>query len=293
MIAIIGGLGAALCWAVAMLTVARASRELGSWSTLAGVMVVGLVVAVPAIAIGSPPVAIKGADVMLMTVIGIANIAGLLFVYTALRGGNVSIVAPITSTEGAIAAVISVVLGEQLVPGAGLVLGAIVIGVFLASLESTDTEGAAPPDPGPAAFVHVSAVRTAALSLSAALAFGLNIYLVGLLGASLPAIWAALPARVVGTVAVALPLLVFGKLRITRSALPFVVAAGIGDVAGTVSLAVGAQDGIAVASVMSSQFAAIAAIAAVILFRERLNRKQIVGIALIAFGVAALSLVSG
>ncbi len=271
-IAILGGLGAALCWAVALLTVARASRELGSWSTLAGVMVIGLVVAVPAIAIGSPPVAIDAADLALMTLIGIANVAGLLFVYTALRGGNVSVVAPITSTEGAIAAVISVVLGEQLLPGAGLILGAIVIGVFLASLESKAREGEPPsPDTGPGAFVHVSSVRTAALALAAALAFGINIYLVGILGGSLPAIWAALPARVVGTLAVALPLLALRRLRMTRSALPFVVAAGVADVAGTVSLAIGAQDGIAIASVMSSQFAAIAAIAAVILFRERLN----------------------
>lgn len=299
MIAIAGGLGAALCWAFAIVTVARASRELGAWSTLAGAMVAGLVVAVPAIAILSPPVSIGAPEVLLMTFIGVINVVGLALVYTALRGGNVSVVAPITSTEGAIAAVIAVVLGEQLAPGAGLVLGAIVVGVVLASLERTDPavgETGDLTDDGTnglraKAFVHASPIRTAALALAAALTFGLNIYLVGVLGASLPAIWAALPARVVGTVAVTIPLFALGRLRMTRSALPFVVAGGVGDVAGTVSLAFGARDGIAIASVMSSQFAAFAAIAAVVLFRERLQRIQVVGIALIAVGVAVLAAV--
>lgn len=289
MIAILGGLGAALCWAFAILTVARASRELGAWSTLAGAMAAGLIVALPAIAILSPPVAIGGPDVVLMSLIGIVNVAGLVLVYSALRGGNVSVVAPITSTEGAIAAVIAVFLGEQLAPGAGLILGAIVVGVVLASLERTSLETEVASPTTSAGLVRVSAIRTAILALGAALAFGVNIYLVGLLGASLPAIWAALPARVVGTVAVTIPLLILGRLRMTRRALPFVIAAGIGDVAGTVSLAFGARDGIAIASVMSSQFAAIAAISAVILFRERLRRIQVVGIATIAAGVAVLT----
>ena len=40
---------------------------------------------------------------------------------------------------------------------------------------------------------------------------------------------------------------------------------------------------------LGSQFAAIAAIAAFVLFRERLARIQIVGVAVIAVGVAVLT----
>jgi drug/metabolite transporter (DMT)-like permease len=53
----------------------------------------------------------------------------------------------------------------------------------------------------------------------------------------------------------------------------------------------GAREGIAVASVLSSMFAPIAAIAAFVVFRERLGRRQIVGIVLIAAGVAALGFI--
>ena len=43
--------------------------------------------------------------------------AGLSMMYRALRLGKVGVVAPIASTEGAIAAVISIALGEQLTTG--------------------------------------------------------------------------------------------------------------------------------------------------------------------------------
>ncbi len=51
----------------------------------------------------------------------------------------------------------------------------------------------------------------------------------------------------------------------------------------------GARHGIAVSAVLASQFAAIAALAAALLFRERLGRTGIVGVVVIAAGVAAVS----
>ena len=283
MIAIVGGLGAALCWALGLLVTARASREIGAWSTLAGVMVVGLVVTVPLILLGGGAVTIGTNELAIMVVIGLSNVGGLLLVYTALRGGNVAIVAPIVSTEGAIGALIAVLAGEQIAPGSGPILAAIAIGVFLASRErSTETMvGNRPKD---------STIRTAALALGAAAAFGLNIYFVSVLGGALPAIWTALPARLFGAFAVALPLVLIGKMRVTRRAAPFVLVAGLAEVGGVVSLAIGAQDSIAVTAVMASQFAALAVIAAVVFFHERVTRSQAVGIALIAVGVAALTI---
>ncbi|MEK6720113.1 MAG: EamA family transporter [Chloroflexota bacterium] len=291
MIAILGGTGAALCWAVAVLTTSRAARLIGPWSTLAAVMAIGLVVTVPAMLISSGPVSIGTRELTLMAVIGASNVGGLFLAYTALRGGNVSVVAPILSTEGAIAAVIAVIAGEHLAPGAGPILGAIVIGVVFATREGTNPASAGSDEAtAEPVLPHAPPIRTAAVALGAAMAFGVNIYLIGLLGSSLPAIWTALPARVLGTVAVAVPLVALGRFRMTRRALPLVGAAGVAEVAGTVSLAFGARESIAVASVMASQFAAIAAIAAVILFRERLSRIQVLGIATIAVGVALLSI---
>ena len=80
-----------------------------------------------------------------------------------------------------------------------------------------------------------------------------------------------------------------GRLRLTRVALPFVVLVAVAEVVGTAVYAFGARDGIAVAAVTSSQFGAIAALVSVVAFGERLRRVQVVGIVVIAIGVATLA----
>jgi drug/metabolite transporter (DMT)-like permease len=90
-------------------------------------------------------------------------------------------------------------------------------------------------------------------------------------------------------VAVLLPLAATRTLRISRSALPFVLVSGLCEVGGAAAFVLGARHSIAVTSVLASQFAALAALSAFVLFRERLTRVQLAGIAIIAAGVAALS----
>ena len=64
---------------------------------------------------------------------------GLLCSYAALRAGMVGLVAPIISTEGAIAALLAIVAGEPLTAAAGAALALIALGVALA--------GASPSEP--------------------------------------------------------------------------------------------------------------------------------------------------
>jgi len=73
-------------------------------------------------------------------------------------------------------------------------------------------------------------------------------------------------------------------------AVPFVVASGLCEVLGFLAYTAGAQHGIAIAAVLSSQFASIAAVVAYLVFGERLARPQVAGVAAIIAGVAALSL---
>jgi drug/metabolite transporter (DMT)-like permease len=98
-----------------------------------------------------------------------------------------------------------------------------------------------------------------------------------------------LPPRLLGVAVVTLPLLAARRLQLTREALPFVVASGLAEVAGFVSYAVGARHGIAIAAVLASQFAALAALGAALVFKERLGRMGIAGIVAIAVGVAVVS----
>jgi drug/metabolite transporter (DMT)-like permease len=86
-----------------------------------------------------------------------------------------------------------------------------------------------------------------------------------------------------------IPLVLQGRLRVTRAALPLVVIAGVGEVFGSMLSAWGSRDSIAITAVMGSQFAVFAAIAAYFLFGERLGRLQIAGVVLIVAGVTVLA----
>jgi drug/metabolite transporter (DMT)-like permease len=125
--------------------------------------------------------------------------------------------------------------------------------------------------------------------VAAAVAIGWSLYAIGRVSVALPVVWALLPSRVIGVAVVTVPLALRSGLRMTREALPLVLVAGVFEVAGFALFALGARHGIAVSAVLSSQFAAIAAIAAYALFRERLSPIQLAGVAVIVAGVGTLS----
>ena len=277
MIAILGGLGAALCWATATLSAARASRLVGAPAVLAWVMLTGLSITAPIAAVSGIPDGLHGAELGWIVAAGAGNVAGLLLAYEAMRRGKVSIVAPISSTEGAIAALLAVATGEALGVSSAILLGLITAGVVLASLASTDEEGGG----------HT--VEATLLAAAAACSFGAGLFATARVSNALPLVWAVIPPRVVGVVVVALPLLVARRVRIEAAAVPLVLVSGVCEVAGFASFSLGARHGVAVSAVLGSQFAALAAVAAFVLFRERLRAVQIVGITTIALCVALLS----
>jgi drug/metabolite transporter (DMT)-like permease len=280
LIALLGGLGAAACWAATTLTASRASKLIDPASVLAWVMLVGFVVAVPLTFATGVPSGLGLPELGWLAASGAGNVGGLLFTYSAMRLGKVSIVAPVTSTEGAIAALLAVAAGESVGVGSGVMLLVIACGVALASTT-------------PAAGSHDHPLRATLFAFAAAFFFGAGLYSTGRVSESLPIPWALIPPRVLGVVAVALPLIATRRLRITRKALPFVVASGLAELGGFASYAVGARHGIAIAAVLASQFAALAALAAFVLFRERLTRVQLAGVVAIAVGVAVLSALRG
>jgi drug/metabolite transporter (DMT)-like permease len=64
---------------------------------------------------------------------------------------------------------------------------------------------------------------------------------------------------------------------------------GLSEVIGFTFFAIGAQYQVAITSVLASQFAPIAAVLAYVLFKERLGRLQITGVAVIVVAVAVLT----
>jgi drug/metabolite transporter (DMT)-like permease len=311
MTAILAGLGAAALWAAATLCSSRSSRMLGSRVVLAWIMIVGVAVGLPIAVVSPPPATIAPSTFALLLVSGICYVVGLQLTYAALRVGKVSIVAPIVSTEGAVAALISVALGDPIGLIAGVMLIAIAAGVVLSSIERARPEVAAgdfdvladaiddplpaigtPTAAGEPAAPPVDARRTATLAILAAVVFGIGLVAAGRSALIVPVSWVALAARLIGIVGVVVPLLIQGRLKVTRAALPLVVIAGIGEVIGSMLSAWGSRESIAITAVMGSQFAAFAAVAAFLLFKERLARVQLVGVVLIVAGVTVLAAVS-
>jgi len=112
--AIAGGLGAAGFWAIGTLCSSRASRLIGAGSALAWLMVIGLALIAPFLLMAGRPEDLGDASFVWLASAGVANLAGLACVFSAFRLGKVSVIAPIVSAEGAFAAVIAVIAGENL-----------------------------------------------------------------------------------------------------------------------------------------------------------------------------------
>lgn len=295
MLAIVGGLGAALVFATVTLCNSRSSRMIGPTQLLSWVMLIGLAIVLPLVVLEGVPDDLDGESGAWLAVAGIGNVVGLLLAYAALRVGKVGIVAPVIATQGAVAAVLAVVAGESIGVAAGVMLAVIAVGVVLAGLAGEDAkeaEGdeadapAAPRDPAARALARPHAILYA---LGAAFAIGWSLYATARASIDLPVVWALLPSRVIGVAVVTVPLALRTGLRMTREALPLVLVAGVCEVLGFALFALGARHGIAVSAVLASQFAAVAAVAAYFLFGERLARVQLAGVTLIVAGVGVLS----
>jgi drug/metabolite transporter (DMT)-like permease len=287
-IAILGGLGAAVMWASANLISSRSSRLIGAASTLAWMMLVGLAMATPLAVASGPLPPLTPALWAWAAGSGLGTVIGLFFFYRGLRIGKVGVVAALASTEGAIAAVMAIVAGERPNIPVIVMLFVITAGVATVALSSGETV-----EPYAKASAGHDERRAIIFGVAAALCFGLSIYSIGQLALSLPPFVALLPPRIVGVAGVWLPLALTGRLRMSRQAAPMVVVIGIAEVLGNASYIVGARESIAIAAVLASQYAAVAAVGAFVLFGERLSPSQRWGIVVIAAGIAVLTAVRG
>jgi len=243
-------------------------------------MLIGLVVTLPFVAVSGVPPAL-GESVGWLVVAGVGNVAGLVLAGLGYRVGKVGVITPILATEGAIAAVIAAILGESIAPIVAFLLLAIVVGVVISAIA---------PDPAP--LVHERPVLAVLLATGGAVTFGFSLYAIGSLSGDLPISWVLLPPRLVGVLVLTIPLVLARRLQITRSTVPHVVAIGFAEVIGFTCFAIGAQYQVAVTSVLASQFAPISAVMAYVLFKERLGRLQITGVAILVVAVTALSFAS-
>ena len=278
MLSIVCGFSTAIIFAIGTLASARSSRTLGAPQVVAWSSLVGLVLVGPFVLRDGIPTNLDRNAWLLLAIAGVGNVLGFTSVFLALRVGKVGVVSPIVATQGVFAAVLAAVGGKSIEPLIAFVLLAIVVGIIIAA-KSRD----------PAPIPNENNLRAALFASAGATFFGLSLFAVGMLSGLLPLAWLLLPGRAVGVLALAVPLIVASRLRVTKATAPLLALVGICDIAGITMYAIGAQQNIAVTAVVASQMAPMAAVLAYFIFGERLGKGQIVGLVVILSGVTVLS----
>jgi drug/metabolite transporter (DMT)-like permease len=289
---IVLGLTAAVCWGVADFCARFASRRIGAFRALFFMQVVGLIMmtaylesrgGIWATTQGWRPWA-------LAAFAGVLSTVGSLALYYAFQIGVMSIVAPISSSYPAITVALAYLSGERLLPHRAAGLGVTIAGVILAATSFSSATGdgvAATGSPHPHASKGVS------WAIAAAIAFGFMFWFLGFhvvpLTGSAFSVW-VIRLSTIGTLGIfAVP----GRqsLRPPRGSVWWlVVAIGVTDTVAYLANNAGLATGhVSVVSVLASLYGAVTVLLAWIVVRERLERSQWLGIALIFAGIVLVS----
>jgi drug/metabolite transporter (DMT)-like permease len=276
------GLLSAFFWGVPDVPLAVAVRRVGEMSVLVGSLAIGLVVATPVVlATGTPDLTQRG--VLLAAVAAAVTVAAYLTAFTAFQSCPVSVVTPILSCEGAVAAVIAVAGGEHLEASLVVLLALAVAGVVLV--------GAGGGDVGRAHWRGVAFVALAALLWGCVLALGSPV------SGELGVWWGFLLVRAFALVLAIGTAIVARKARAVIPAVraePWRIAAwGVGDAAAYLCFYLAVDRGpAAVADVLAAQFAVFGTLAGVLLLGERLRSRQWLGVAIVVLAVSGISATS-
>lgn len=274
------GIASAILWGSAGVFGGLAARRLGGFRTVAWGMLTGLVVAVPlALATGLPG---RTDPAALAAVAGVAifGLAGLFLVYAGMRRGSIAVVAPISATYGGVAAVLAIATGEPTSPFAIGGLALAVVGAVLAARGNVSGTGGSAGD-----------LRTAALLAGgAAVLWGLQLWLGALIREDVGSLWIVAGMRIAGVIAISIPVLARAPRVVDRGALPYAMAAGVGEVFGFTLFLIASGYGVAQAAVLTGQYGTVAALIGVLVLKERLRPVQMLGIALIVVAVVLLAI---
>lgn len=269
------GIGTAFSWAAATLLLAGAARDLAPLRF--ALLFVGYQVLI-IMPFGIAAAATQSWDASQLggvAVAGVLQAGGLVAYGQALKLSPVAVASALTSLEGVVAASLAIAGGEQ--------FGALTaIGLALASCGGLLLGGAAPDRAG---------LRGIGLALLTAVAFGTGFWLIdeaGLPNALTLLVFNAVAALTLGAVYAARS----PRARRARVATswPLIGAAAL-NLVGYLLFTLGAELGsLAITAVLASQFAVLTAIASYFLRGESLSRNQIISMALLAAGVAGVTL---
>lgn len=288
------GLTAAICWGVADFCARFGSQRIGAFRTLFYMQVFGLIIMTAYLEPhgGLMPLTHGWRPWIFAAIAGVLSTLGSLALYHAFRIGVMSIVAPISSSYPALTVVLAFVSGERLPVHrvAGLVV--IIVGVILAATSFAALTAKSGATNNSAARAQLS--RGVGWSIFAAIAFGVMFWFIGfhvvpLTGAAF-SVW-MIRLSTIGTLAL-LALPSRQSLKPPSGNIWWIVAAiGVTDTIAYFANNAGLGTGhVSVVSVLASLYGAVTVLLSWIFLRERLERSQWLGIALIFAGIIFVSI---
>jgi transporter family protein len=301
---VIYGLIAAAGWGVSAIAARNAARRTGAY--LAVLISQGAGVALLLILVAIVPSALRAIDATTAFGLAGAGLTGLiayLAFYRALEYGAVGLLSAINATYGGITTVLAVIfLGERLTGLGEAGIGLAVAGIALASASPRTqadlpdvavTEPVVGAAPGPARTRRMSRAGVP-LALTSALGYGVSGFLLGDFAGRAGPLESALGAHGTLVLALLLALPFLGRAsssRVTASGIAWAVATGLSDAAGLLAFTAGGQASqVAVTAAVSSMYPTVPLLAALVLFGERLSRRQVLGTALIIAGLILIGL---
>lgn len=222
--------------------------------------------------------AFAGRDFVAGAGAGAIGLIGVILLYRGLAGGTMSVVAPITAVgAGVLPLVWGLAIGER--PGALAMLGVVAALAAVVLVSAADA-------------VEGAAVQRAdiALALAAGAAFGMVFVLLGTTDES-SGMWPVFGARLASVALVTTGVLATRRpLRPAPGTLPTIAGAGALDAGANALYLLASREGLlSVVSVLSSLYPAATIVLARIFLRERMNRVQLLGIALALGGVTLIA----
>jgi drug/metabolite transporter (DMT)-like permease len=302
---VIYGLIAAAGWGLSAVAATHAARRAGTYIAVLSGQGIGVLVLLLLTAVLAPSFAAVNVHVaVVLAGAGLLGLLGYLTFYRALEyGGSVGLVSAISATYGGVTTVLAVILLGEHLGGygmAGVVLA--VAGVAMASARASaaaEAPGVAVGEPIVGVAPAPSRIRSLSragipLAFASALAYGVGGFLLGDYSARAGWLTSALVAHATSVTAllVALPFLVRRKpFRPATSGLAWAAVAGLTDVAGLLAFSRGGSVGqVAVTAAVSSIYPAIPLVAGLVMFGERLSRRQFAGVGLIVAGLVLIGL---
>jgi drug/metabolite transporter (DMT)-like permease len=272
------------CWGSADFVGGLISRRLPALTVVTvSQLTGGITVVLVAAAVAEP----LPAQVWLPFVGGVVGALGLVFFYSGLAAGTMSVVAPIAACGAVLPVAYSIAIGLVPRPLVTAGLASALVGVVLASLGTgVEVEGSGSRRPR----------RAVAAAVGAAICFGVFLLCLGRAAVSSPhsELWLAAAARA-GSMPTLAVLLVASRTpppwrNVGARDVGPIMAVGIADVTANTLFLFGSSVGsLAVASVLASLYPIATVLLARLVLKERVGRVQGMGAALAMLGVVLVS----